>query len=875
LVSECAKQRPNIAWTACRVETAVPAEWTELFTPQNLIQTQGGAAFVGTFDVTGDLVGRDKIVNVIVQGFGDLPIRYDGAVRNFLNYYVGTNVKPTPFGGRATDLKCLDKWLFDIHAPHYAFLAAPAGRGKSALLAHWVVELQKRDDLHIVFFPISIRYGTNRDDVVFSSLAARMAHVHGERVDRAYAVQEYRSVFNDYAVRLPKDGKQVLIVLDALDEAAGWEAGADLFPDPAPAHLRVLVSARTRAGDPDSMKWLTQLGWERGRAHLISLGALDVSGVHEVLARMGNPLDALAPHYNIVAKLYELSKGDPLMVRLYIEALLPLRGRAATLTLEDLLHLKPGLKAFFDRWFDEQKKLWKGENVQETVSRDRAVNGLLSACAVAKGPLSREDVLSLCVQTQTPEINSSADLEWAAERVNRFIIGDGREHYGYVFSHPRLGQHFADRMAKREYEDWRERFLHYGRETLAQLNAGRLKPMEVTPYVVHYYGAHLSESQAEPQAFYDLMSEGWLRAWERLDGTPEGFLNDCNRACAAAKREGKVAIGQQVRVALCHSSVRTVSTNTDVQLLVACVRSGVVALPVARVMARLKLDLQERFEVLVRLSELTDEPELLLIEALAAARAIGDERYRTHALNAVAERLPPEQQPAVLAEALTAARAISDHKSRAYELRTVAERLPHEQQPAVLAEALTAARAIGDEGSRAYALSAVAERLPPEQQPTVLAEALVAARAIGREDSRNYALSMIAECLPPEQPPVLAEAMAAAHEIGNEEYRARLLGAIATRVLPKQRSAVLAEVLAAARAIRNERDRTKVLRDISENLPSEQILLQEMLQALTVERRETMLRILGRLIWVFRDLGGERAMRDVARAIIDTAKWWP
>jgi hypothetical protein len=117
--------------------------------------------------------------------------------------------------------------------------------------------------------------------------------------------------------------------------------------------------------------------------------------------------------------------------------------------------------------------------------------------------------------------------------------------------------------------------------------------------------------------------------------------------------------------------------------------------------------------------------------------------------------------------------------------------------------------------------------------------------------------------------------MAAAHEIGNEEYRARLLGAIATRVLPKQRSAVLAEVLAAARAIRNERDRTKVLRDISENLPSEQILLQEMLQALTVERRETMLRILGRLIWVFRDLGGERAMRDVARAIIDTAKWWP
>ena len=172
----------------------------------------------------------------------------------------------------------------------------------------------------------------------------------------------------------------MLIVLDALDEAAGWEAGADLFPDPAPPHLRVVVSARTRAGDVDGARWLTQLGWEHGRARLMMLSVLDIDGVRDALQQMGNPLDALAPRYDIVRTLHALSEGDPLMVRLYVEALLPQGSHTATFAPSDLLNLKPGIKPFFDRWFDEQKKLWKGESAQETISRDRAVNGLLNAC---------------------------------------------------------------------------------------------------------------------------------------------------------------------------------------------------------------------------------------------------------------------------------------------------------------------------------------------------------------------------------------------------------------------------------------------------------------------------------------------------------------
>jgi len=66
--------------------------------------------------------------------------------------------------------------------------------------------------------------------MVFASLAGRMAHVYGEKVTQAMDAQQYRGVFSDYLRRTLPNGGRVLVVLDGLDEAAGWEAGADLFP---------------------------------------------------------------------------------------------------------------------------------------------------------------------------------------------------------------------------------------------------------------------------------------------------------------------------------------------------------------------------------------------------------------------------------------------------------------------------------------------------------------------------------------------------------------------------------------------------------------------------------------------------------------------
>src|SRR4051812_37984505 len=97
-------------------------------------------------------------------------------------------------------------------------------------------------------------------------------------------------------------------------------------------------------------------------------------------------------------------------------------------------------------------------------------------------------------------------------------------------------------------------------------------------------------------------------------------------------------------------------------------------------------------------------------------------KFPTVVLGALAPHLP---EP-LLAEALAIARAIGDDGDRAQALGALVPRLLEAEQAGVLVEALAVARAIGGDWSRARALSALAPHLP---EP-LLAEALAIAQAI-------------------------------------------------------------------------------------------------------------------------------------------------
>ena len=757
---------------------------------------------------------------MILEGVDSLPYGYVGRIENFLNEYLGTTKFPVPFGGREKDLKILDAWLEDKDAPPYLMMAAPAGRGKSALLVRWTRQLLARRDIALVFVPISIRFRTNLSAVTFAALAARLAQLHGETIrdTLSTSAETWRGFVTGYLRRPLPDGETLVVVLDGLDEAADWEPEQDLFPFPPPDHVRIIVSARYRAGDTDSEDWLRRLGWgHKGLARSIDLSTLTKEGVARVLESMGFPLAQLGAKVDVVAELHRLSEGDPLLVTLYVRDLWSRKDTVPSLRPDDLRKLKPGLKGYFDRWLDDQRTLWG----KESPLKEQNVQILLNVLASSLGPLDKGDVLHLTTL-------SSWDLEEALRPLNRFVIGDGKIN-GYTFSHPRLGYYFKDKLSEREQHDWEEKFLAWGRDTVQALELALLTPVKTPPYIVQYYGIHLEQTHASAETMLTLVCQGWHRAWEVQEGSFSGFLTDVERAWKAAEREngkfiakGDMAphIGGEIRCALVRASINSLAANVSVELLLQLFKHQKWTLQQVLVYARQIPDTGRRAEALLRLAselELPDDlRDQILVETLAAVR----EPNRTHLRIKILSALASYQPNAVL----TAVRELPDSWQRVEVLCALAPYQPN--------AVLTAIRKLPDSRQRVEVLCALASYQPEEvwaaaqelsdrwdcarvliallapEVPRAGESILEQAFAIARElpDSSLRAKVLIA--LVPYQPEAV---WAAAQELSDRWDRARVLIALLAPEVPRAGESILEQAFASARELPDTRDRAKVL----------------------------------------------------------------
>jgi len=370
----------------------------------------------------------------------------------------------------------------------------------------WVESLRQRDDVAVAFYPVSVRFRTNLSSLVFSALTARLVVLFGEKPPTSADMPEgkWRWIMGDYLQRDYPGRRKLVMVLDGLDEFAGYEPGTGLLPVRLGDQIRVVVAARSSTGEP----WLQRLGWERpDLAREIDLDPLGQQGIADVLNRMAFPLDRLAVRVDIVAELYRLSEGDPLLVRRYVEDLWQRGEEALQLRPEDLATIERGLEGYFRRWWEDQRKLWGRENPLA----ERQVQELLNLLACAFGPLRREDLLTVA----DPGAGLSTwTLDGALRPLQRFIIGDGEEQ-GYTFSHPRLSYFFYDRLAVKERQAMEDRFIAWGQSVMAELEIEGGE-CEVPSYVVQYHAAHLKRADARIQVFLKLVSNGWQRAWFRL-----------------------------------------------------------------------------------------------------------------------------------------------------------------------------------------------------------------------------------------------------------------------------------------------------------------------------------------------------------------------
>lgn len=275
-----------------------------------------------------------------------LPTRWASQVDAFLVQYLGTASSPAPFGGRQKDLEELDAWLGDESAARYGLLEARGGLGKSALLAHWIHRLGENGAAcGLVYFPISARWRTNSESALFESLGFRLASLFGETGPRSQDLRELRDVFKKYLARAGAESRRLLLVVDGLDEAAGWQAGTDLFPPTSRGNVRILVAARP-IGE-GARGWLGKLGWNTaGVVKRFHLYGLDRTGLADVLQRMGDPLAPLAARLNLVNLLAEKSDGDPLLVGLYVNKWRDYVDDPQTFDVRRMQQIEPGLAGF-------------------------------------------------------------------------------------------------------------------------------------------------------------------------------------------------------------------------------------------------------------------------------------------------------------------------------------------------------------------------------------------------------------------------------------------------------------------------------------------------------------------------------------------------
>lgn len=198
--------------------------------------------------------------------------------------------EPRPFVGRAALMQQLDEWLQEAQAP-LLLVSGAAGRGKSALLLHWLGRQVQRDrPLTLIYLPISIRFNTADEAAGVQLLFAALC-----------------DVLRGLTAQLPRQPEiqDYIHVIRSAWPALAARSGQQLLARELPANLHVLIAARPAPGDANAVAWLQALaGSPPSRHRVLEIGTFEPEAMAEAVIGLGHPLDR---------------QGDPVLLRRALE----------------------------------------------------------------------------------------------------------------------------------------------------------------------------------------------------------------------------------------------------------------------------------------------------------------------------------------------------------------------------------------------------------------------------------------------------------------------------------------------------------------------------------------------------------------------------
>ena len=410
------------------------------------------------------------------------------------------------------------------------------------------------------------------------------------------------------------DERQLVVVIDGLDEASDFDVNVGFFPE-APPGVRYLASARQTLEIPNHEAWLARLGWDRpGAARVLHLPPLREGSVSAALASVGGVLEGLSRRSDIVRELHRLTGGDPLRLGDYIDRLMKDAAeeprRVERLTAEELAELEPDLARYF-----KHRAL--------ASEQDTLTGTLLAVLACAYGPITADDIRELIPESSPRR----SDIQRALGPLSRFVMAGGTPS-GYVLGHPSYRDDLRTELGNTELVKARERFLDWGRTVLRRLHDGTLLPTEAPPYLVRHLGAHFEQVRTPLADRMGLFSRVWRRACEESGAGQAAFVADVERLWSEAMRLD--------RIAMTHAR-----PLEFLGIEIAC----------ARVLAHLRTREEVPAKVVGRFvrSKKWSTPR-----ALGYAREVGDPEERAVLLATIAQELGPRQRADVEREAWSA-----------------------------------------------------------------------------------------------------------------------------------------------------------------------------------------------------------------------------